>query len=54
MIDGAIRQLMALLFVLVLVAFAIRLIWELLAPAIVPMSILATVGVAIYVLWRRR
>lgn len=54
MIDGAIRRLMALLCVLVLVAFAIRLIWELLAPAIVPMAILATVGMAVYVLWRRR
>lgn len=43
-----------MLAILLAVAFAIRLIWELLAPAILPMAILATVGMAVYVLLRRR
>lgn len=39
---------------MVAVALAIRLTWELLAPVVVPMAVLAVVVLALYVvLWRR-
>ena len=40
--------------VLMVVAVAVRAVWELLAPALIPMSIVAVVVAAALALWKRR
>lgn len=37
-----------------LVAFAIRLAWELLAPALLPAGVLVLVGTLLFAVYRRR
>ena len=43
-----------LLVGMLLIALAIRLTWELLAPALVPVSLIALVVTALVVVYRRR
>lgn len=43
-----------LLAVLVGIALAIRLVWELLAPALVPVSLLILAGSVLLLVYRRR
>ena len=54
MIHGAVRQLAALLLLLVLASLAIRLAWELLAPALPPLSVIVLVVVLAVAAYRRR
>lgn len=42
------------LLVLMVFAVAVRAVWELLAPTLIPMSIVAVVVTAVVALWKRR
>lgn len=46
--------LIQLLVVVVAAAFAVRLAWELLAPALVPVSLLVLAGSVLLLVYRRR
>ena len=51
---GAVEPLLTMAVILLIAAIALRVAWELLAPVLIPLSLVALGIVALTLAWRRR